>query len=163
MIRRLYCFSLLSLLFIAQPVLSAEVQASQGVLINEILFTMDGESLTLRDFKLYRTVLREVFKKERLGEFVIKESEDFLLSRICYREAKTFETQGVPYKLTEQNRKKLSDFTDDEVELESEAIAKAIGLIEIKESQLRQKERFFAWFELVKRKNQVRIKSVDMK
>lgn len=149
--------------FFVLPAESAEAPSAQEFLVNEILFTMDGESLTLRDLKLYQAVLREVFKKDRLSDFNLKEPEDFLLSRVCYREAKTFETQGVPYKITEQNKKKLVDFTDDEIEIESASIAKAIGLIEIKESQLKQKERFFAWFELVKRKNQVRIKSVDMK
>lgn len=153
----------LSFLIFVLPVQSAETPSAQEILVNEILFTMDGESLTLRDFKLYQAVLREVFKKERLGEFTVKESEDFLLSRVCYREAKTFETQGVPFKVTDLNKKKLSDFTESEIESESETISKALGLIEIKESQLKQKERFSAWFELVKRKNQVRIKSVDMK
>lgn len=139
------------------------VFAETGSLVNEILFSVAGESFTARDQQIYELVLKEVFQKEKLSEFTTKKSDDFLLSRLCFVEAKTFDLKGVDVAVTANTKKKLSDFSDTEISHEVEVVAKSLALIDIKEAQIKQKARFISWLELIKRKYQVKIKSVDLK
>lgn len=131
-------------------------------LVNEILFSMAGESYTRRDQQLYKILLAEVFQKKQIGKFLQKEEFDFMLSRLALKEADAFGLKVTPVKLPESVRKKLSDYTPAEIDRELRAISKALAYIALKESQLQQPERFNTWFELLKRKYQIKLKSASL-
>lgn len=141
----------------------SSAQAQNEAVINEILFSIANESVTSRDRQVYQSVLSEVFQKDRVSQFTKKLSDDFVLSRLSYREAKVFELRSVEVKLNESMKKKLSEFSQREITREVEIIGKAIALIEMKETQLKQKDRFDTWFALLKRKYQLKLKSSDAK
>ncbi|MEQ1721867.1 MAG: hypothetical protein ABL930_01735 [Pseudobdellovibrio sp.] len=92
-----------------------------------------------------------------------------MLSRLSSSEALVFDIQGDQKKITDSERKKMSDFSADEIENEMAVISKALSIIELKENQLAKEnqltpqERFETWYEVLKRKYQVKIKSNEMK
>jgi hypothetical protein len=131
--------------------------------INKVLFSAGDQSWTSRDMSLYQSVLSDVFKKKKLSEFSKNEFNDFLLSRISLKEADIFQISYDKKSLSESERKKLTQFTKDEIDKEVTSIAKAQALIEIKENQHKDAARFNTWLELMKRKYVVRIKSGENK
>lgn len=136
-------------------------QSQNEVVVNEVLFSVANESSTTHDRLIYQRVLSEVFKKNKISQLIKKASDDFLLSRLSYKEAKAFDMQGVEVKLSQASRKKLSEFSDLEINHEIEVISKAMAIVEIKETQLKQKERFETWFDLLRHKYLLKIKSAD--
>lgn len=137
-------------------------------IVNEILFSAAGESLTLRDEQIYRGVLAEIFQKNKISQFTKKTSDDFMLSRLSYKEALVFglqgaEIKGIEAKINEAMKKKLIEYSRVKINREVLVIAKALALIEIKEAQLKEKDRFYTWFEIIKRKYQVKLKSRSVK
>lgn len=137
--------------------------AAKDTVVNEILFSIVNEPSTSRDMQIYQSVLNEIFQKNKISQFTKKLSDDFLLSRLSYKEAKVFELTGTKVKVSESSRKKLSEFSPAEIDREIDTISKAMELIEIKESQVKQQARFDAWFELLKRKYQLKLKSSEVK
>lgn len=142
-------------------IVSFHVLLQAETIMNEVLFSIANESSTSRDRLVYQRVLNEVFKKDTISQFTPKTADDFLLSRLSYKEAKAFDMHGNEMKINENSKKKLSEFTPSEVERELEVISTALALIEIKEAQLKGKERFNTWFELIKHKYQLKIKSSE--
>ena|GEM_PF-3092396 len=128
------------------------------IIINEILFTVASEPATARDQQIYQAVLNEVFQRKTMGVFTAKLADDFLLSRLAYKEAVAFDFQAEDVKQNEAAKKKLSPYSKTEINKEVEIISKALALIEIKENQLKEKARFDAWFEIIKRKYLVKFK-----
>jgi len=131
--------------------------------LNKVLFSAGEQSWTSRDMDLYESVLSDIYKKKRLTEFSKNEFDDFILSRVSLKEADVFQISYDKRSPTEVERKKLSAFTKDELDREVMAIAKAQALIEIKETQHKDAVRFNTWFELMKRKYVVRIKTGENK
>jgi len=113
--------------------------------------------------ELYRNVMSDVYKKKSLTQYSKDEFNDFLVSRISLKEADVFQISYDKKAPTESERKKLSAFTREEIDKELTAIAKAEALIEIKENQHKDNARFNTWYELMKRKYVVRIKSGENK
>lgn len=142
---------------------AATDRSQKDAVVNEILFSIANEPSTSRDMQTYQKMLNEVFQKNKISQFTKKLSEDFLLSRLSYKEAKVFELTGFKTKISEASREKLSEFSQIEIDREIEIISKAMELIEIKESQLKQQARFDTWFELLKRKYQLKLKSSEVK
>ena len=137
--------------------LSFSVQAQTD--FNKILFSIGTSSWSLRDREAYQAVLTEVFQKKALSEYSKNPENDFLLSRLSYKEAGVFElSPSEKIKVSEAARKKLAAFSPEEVLRETDYISKAAILVEIKESQQKDVKRFNTWFELLKRKYQVRLK-----
>lgn len=124
---------------------------------------MVSQSWTSRDRYLYETLLKEVYNKERVSKFSLKIKEDFLLSRLSAREADAFDLKPDQNKLSDSIKKKLNEYSTLEIESEINLISKALTIVELKENQLKQQERFDAWFELLKRKYLVKIKSNQLK
>jgi hypothetical protein len=131
--------------------------------VNQILFYESQQSWTARDRELYEKIKKEVLQKSRISQFAENGDEDFLLSRLAVREAVLFEVTPNKYHVLDLQRAGLSDFSGKEVEEELKQLGLATSLIELKESQLKQKLRFKTWFDLLKRKYQVKIKSTDFK
>ena len=144
-------------------VIAAAQPPPKEAVVNEVLFSIGSVSYTARDMQIYKSVLSELFQKNRISQYTKKPFDDFLLSRLSYNEANAFEITSEKIKITEATRKKLNDFSVDEIARENKNIAVATALIEIKESQLRSQPRFDTWFELLKRKYQFKLKSSEIK
>lgn len=131
--------------------------------INQVLFFESSQSWTSRDFELFEKVKKEVLQKSRISQFTESENEDFLLSRLSAREALLFEVIPAKFRLSEAQKKSFSDYSTKEIDEELSQLGLATSLIDIKEDQLKQKIRFKTWLDLLKRKYQVRVKSLDFK
>ncbi len=142
---------------------SAQERAPKDVIINEVLFSIGSESYTARDMMIYKAVLNELFQKSRISQFTKKPFDDFLLSRLSYKEAKAFELTNEKNKLSDAVKNKLKEFSPEEISSENEVLSVALSLIEIKEVQLKNQARFDTWFELLKRKYQLKVKSNEFK
>ncbi len=129
---------------------------------NKILFSLSGQSWTLRDQQIYQAVLGEIFKKKNLSPYSSGESDDFVLSRLSEKESSLFDLNYEAVKANETQKKHLSNFTSAEVNKEIAAISKASAIIEIKESKKQDQSRFKTWVELLKRKYQFKIKSAEI-
>ncbi len=129
----------------------------------KVVANVGGESWTNRDMQVYETVLSEIFKKKKLSEFSKSDYNDFLLSRMSFKEAKNLNLTGDKIVVSEADKKRLANFKSEEIDREVELIAQAQNIIEIKESQHKEATRFNNWFELMKRKYVVRTKTTDLK
>ena len=138
------------------------VQESAPI-VNQVLFYESKQSWTARDLDLFEKIKKEVLHKDRIGQFIENRDEDFILSRLGAREAMLFEVSPQKLKLSDAQRAALNGFSQKEIDNELSQIGLAMSLIELKESQLKQKLRFKTWFDLLKRKYQVKIKSADFK
>lgn len=132
-------------------------------MINQILFYESKQSWTSRDLELFEKIKKDVLHKDQISQFVENKDEDFLLSRLGAREAALFEVSPQKIKLSDAQRASLSEFSQKEVDSELLQIGLAMSLIDLKESQLKQKLRFKTWFDLLQRKYQVKIKSAEFK
>lgn len=129
---------------------------------NKILFSISGQSWSLRDQQIYQAVLVEVFKRKSLSPYSTNESDDFVTSRLAEKESNLFDLTTDPVKVTEAQKKRLSNFTSAEIDKEIASISKATAIIEIKESKNQDQARFKTWVELLKRKYQFKIKSGEV-
>lgn len=132
--------------------------ASGREVVNEVLFSLTGESFTSRDLRIFGAVLKEIFHRDRLGEFSADAFQDFILSRLAYREAQVFELKVDARAISEAEHRRLAAFSAAEVAREADIIAKSLNWIELKENQVKQRERFNIWLDVLKRKYQLRIK-----
>lgn len=142
---------------------AAQPPIPKEAVVNEVLFSIGNVSYTTRDSLIYKSVLAELYQKTSISQYTKKPFDDFLLSRLSFSEANAFELKSEKSKVTESARKKLGDFSLEEITRENENIAVAIALIDIKEGQLRSQTRFDTWFELLKRKYQYKLKSAEVK
>lgn len=156
-----FCQTFIAIVFLLSGFASA--QPLKEAVVNEVLFSIGNVSYTARDMLIYKSVLAELYQKTRISQYTKKPFDDFLLSRLSFNEASAFELKSEKSKISDAARKKLSEFSLDEVVRENENIAVAIALIDIKESQLRSQTRFDTWYELLKRKYQFKLKSPEIK
>lgn len=142
-------------LFLLVGLLASSQEATS---VNEIVFSVSKQSSSRRDLELYQFVLKEFFQKNKMSIFSKRELEDFLLSRLAYREALNFDLSGVEAKNKSFDAKKQNGYTDVEVKEEVQVLLKALAYMEIKENHLKEQVRFDTWFDLLKRKYQVKYK-----
>lgn len=136
------------------------IGAQSSVTLNEVIFSITGESYTSRDQALYRQILSQVFGKTRISEFSETDLQDFVLSRLADKEAQGFNFKAEKnYTLTEAARKKMSAYSEDSINAEVEIVARSLQWIELKKNQLEQRERFNVWLDVLKRKYQLRLKA----
>lgn len=132
----------------------------QVEVLNEALFSLAGnETSTTRDLALYKSVLTEVFRKKNLSQYSANEVQDFLLSRMAFKESQVFSLNTEPIKASDSARKKLEAYDKAEVDREVSLITQSLAWIELKENQLKDRERFQNWIDVLKRKYQLKIKS----
>ncbi len=142
--------------------ISSELQKiKSSQVLNQVLFYESKQSWTSRDQELFEKLRNDLLHRSRISQFTESANEDFLLSRLTAREASLFEVTPSKFRLTELQRKSLGDFSAKEIEEELNQIGLADGLINLKEDQLKLKLRFKTWFDLLKRKYQVKVKSAD--
>ena len=100
-------------------------------------------------------------QKNRISTFTENADEDFLLSRLSAREGVLFEVTPLKLKLTDAQRSTFANYSAKEIDAELSQMGLATALVELKETQLKQKIRFKTWFDLLKRKYQYKTKSAD--
>ncbi|WP_148284969.1 hypothetical protein [Pseudobdellovibrio exovorus] len=153
-----YLQILLMALSIYTPAIAEELV--QVEVINEALFSLAGnETSTTRDLALYKSVLTEVFRKKNLSQYSANGVQDFLLSRMAYKEAQVFSLKPEAVKISDSVRKKLEAYDKAELDREANLITQSLAWIELKENQLKDRERFQNWIDVLKRKYQLKIKS----
>lgn len=145
-----------------KPALVGPPLPAQTVLLNEVLFSESAGAWTQRDFELYKLVRKAALDREHLGQFVETDLEDFVLSRLTYRESLMFELERAPLKISDAERRQIENqgYTLAEINEELGRLKQAQSLVEIKESQLKQKIRFAAWYEVLKRKYKLKYKII---
>ncbi len=131
------------------------------IVTNQVLFSESDQSWTSRDLRLYESVMSQVLQKKNISLWSEGRNEDFLLSRLSFREAVAFGLQASTTTLTEVERKQIPEFTQKEIEDEVNRMALVLMFVDLKQNQLKQKDRFLNWFSHLKRKYQVRIKSAE--
>lgn len=120
---------------------------------NSILFSAGGQSWTSRDQMVYGLVLNEVYKKKNLSPMIPAGADDFILSRLSQKEASLFDLAYEKIRITDSQIKKMGNgITREEAEKEVEYIAKAHAILELKQNQHQEPDRFTAWVDLLKRK-----------
>ena len=130
------------------------------VTLNQIIFSESDESWSSRDLHLFEKVMIALNKKN-ISSWTQGLNEDFLLSRLSYREATLFEVTPEKIKISEVERKKISGYTAKEIDDELKLLGAAFVFIDLKENQLKQKDRFEIWLSHLKRKYQVKMKSAE--
>lgn len=151
-----YFLLILTAIFIQSSAFAERVE------LNKILFTAGNTSWSSRDQQIYQSVLSEVFKRKKISQYSQSEFNDFLLSRLAEKEANTFELKFDKIEATEAQKKKIG-FSNSEINAEVQRIAKAITLTEIKESYHNDSKRFASWFDVMKRKYTVKVKTIETK
>lgn len=150
---------------IAEPI-QVSLNNSVPVVVNQIICSDQSTSWTLRDLELFAKIKNlmssngnGVFK---LVNFELKNNEfkpvdEFLLIRLAAKEAQLFEI--TPLKLAAIDTSiLLRDFSKEEVQAELSSLSLALAMIRFKELQLKEASRFITWFEILKRKYQVKMK-----
>lgn len=158
---------ILSIVFIviinSQKVLAQETSMDSVVqTVNQVLYSSSKQTWTLRDFKLYKAILKKYFSIERVSDFAESDQEDFLISRLAYVESQTFgiknDTSLPAFDGTKKLDTELSEFNTKEILAEIRLIHDAYEFLNLKKSQVIEKDRLRAWFEVLKRKNSIRKK-----
>ncbi len=150
------------LLFIFLALFFQSSAYAERVELNKILFTAGKTSWSLRDQQIYQSVLNEVFKRKKISQYSQSEFNDFLLSRLAEKEASTFELTYDKVEVSESQKKKIG-FSAAEINAEVQLVSKAIALTEIKESYHNDAKRFSSWFDVIKRKYTLKIKTIEPK
>ena len=159
----IFCYLLFTCALTAQAQNPPQQETLVDTTLNQVLFYESKQSWTSRDQELFNKLKKEVVQKERLSAFTETSDEDFLLSRLSAREALLFEVTPFKFKITEAERNALAGYSRPEIDEELNHLGLAVALVELKESQLKQKLRFKTWLDLLKRKYQFKIKSADFK
>ncbi len=137
----------------------ANVQATVPTsALNEVIFSEADQSWTARDLQLYEKLVNQVLRRKTLSPWSENITQDFLLSRLVHREAILFGVSPEKDSLTQLDRKALAAFSKNEIEVELLRINYINMFINLKENQLKQKERFITWFSHLRRKYQARMK-----
>jgi hypothetical protein len=143
------------------------LNSSAPVVVNHIICSDQSTSWTSRDLELF-TKIKNLMSSNANGVFKLvnfelknnefKPLDEFLLIRLAAKEAQLFEI--TPVKLSAIDTSiLLRDFAKEEVQAELSSLGLALAMIRFKELQLKEASRFITWFEILKRKYQVKMKS----
>lgn len=148
------------------PLLSLAQQNSSEptmVVVNQVLYSSNRQTWTLRDYNLYKAVLKKYFQLDRISDLASDDLEDFLVSRLAYFESQTFgigDDKTLPaFDGAKKPDGELGGYTNKEVLSEIRIIHEAHEFLVLKKSQITDPQRLQAWFEVLKRKNSIRKKN----
>lgn len=163
----------LRLLFVSLLLVVSSAQAAQKpqgtvVMVDELLFDLNGEGQTNYDFKIFEDLLKPMdrFFVESVRKSFETNAEFYLFSCLALREAEQLDIQANPevverfmqtYRYPE-NAKKAEN-----VKKEIEKLFRVAELITIKERQLANRQAIIAWLVVLKRKYSLGWKSNDFK
>lgn len=143
------------------PVFVFSQTKTSPIILNQVLFSESEQSWTSRDLKLFEEVMTQILQKKYISPWSAGRNEDFLLSRLGRREAAMFDVKPAKIKPSEADLKKIPNFSASEIEDELDRLSQVLMFVDLKEAQLKQPDRFATWFNHLKRKYQVRIKSAE--
>lgn len=155
-------------LLIAVSASAAQKPAGTLVVVDELLFDLNGEGQTNYDYKIFEEILKpmERFFSEALRNSFQSNSEFYLFSCLALREAEQLDIQANPeamegflqsYRFPENTKK--AEATKKEIE----KMFRVAELVTIKERQLQNRQAIIAWLVVLKRKYSLGWKSNDFK
>lgn len=161
-------FLLVLAIMLGCSVWAAQRPAASIVLVDELLFDLNGEGRTNYDFKIFEEVFRSMdrFYSESVRKSFQNEAEFYLFTCLALREAEQLDIQANPevverfmqsYRYPE-NLKKA-----DLVKKEIENVFRVAELVTIKERQLQNRQAIASWLTVLKRKYSLGWKSNDFK
>lgn len=160
-------------LFVSFLILTASANAAQKpagvpVVIDELLFDLNGEGQTNYDFKIFEDVSKtmEKFFAEDVRKSFETSAEFYLFTCLALKEAEQLDIQANPevverflqnYKYPENSKK--AELTKKEIE----KLFRVAELVAIKGRQLQNRQALVAWLSVLKRKYSLGWKSNDFK
>lgn len=163
----------LRLLFVSLLLIATSAQAAQKpqdtvVMVDELLFDLNGAGQTNYDFKIFEDLSKpmERFFAESVRKSFENNAEFYLFSCLALREAEQLDIQANPeviehfmqaYRFPD-NAKKAEN-----VKKEIEKLFRVAELVTIKERQLSNRQAIIAWLMVLKRKYSLGWKSNDFK
>lgn len=159
---------LLVLFFANVDVYAAQKPLGTIVVVDELLFDLNGEGETNYDFKVFESVVKpmERFFSESVRKSFQSNAEFYLFSCLALREAEQLDIQANPevverflqtYRYPENAKK--AEITKKEIE----KLFRVAELVTIKERQLQNRQAIVAWLVVLKRKYSLGWKSNDFK
>jgi hypothetical protein len=152
----------------ALSVPAAQKPAGVVVVVDELLFDLNGEGETSYDFKIFEDVSKpmERFFAEDVRKSFQTSAEFYLFSCLALKEAEQLDIQANPevverfmqsYRYPENSKKA------EQTKKEIEKLFRVAELVTIKERQLQNRQALVAWLVVLKRKYSLGWKSNDFK
>lgn len=159
---------IVSLLFITTSVQAAQKTTQDLVVVDELIFDLNGEAQTNYDFKIFEDLLKPMdrFFAESVRKSFETNAEFYLFSCLALREADQLDIQADPevverflqtYRFPENSKKAAN------IKKEIEKLFRVAELVTIKERQLANRQAIIAWLVVLKRKYSLGWKSNDFK
>lgn len=161
-------FLFVSLLFIGLSTPAAQKPAGAVVIVDELLFDLNGQGQTNHDFKIFEDLLKPMdrFFAESVRKSFESNAEFYLFSCLALREAEQLDIKADPEVV--ERFLQTYHFSDhakkaEEVKKEIEKLFRVAELVTIKERQLAHRQAIIAWLVVLKRKYSLGWKSNDFK
>lgn len=159
--------SLFGLLFSS---VTAAAQKPKGtiILVDELLFDLNGDGVTSYDYKIFEDVFKSVAPSfsESVGKSFTNTAEFFVFYCLALREAGQLDVNADAE--TVENFIKSYRFSSDTIKKENEKavienLFRVVELTTIKDRQLQSRQAMMAWLAVLKRKYSLNWKSDDFK
>ena len=155
----------------ASPIV-ATTELGSVVVIEELLFDMNGAGKTTYDFKIYKDVFPMVQKIFPAPFFQLfqNEAESFVYTRLAAKEAEQLDVQAdknaeeqfiKDYKFGDNSKK--NEAKNEAMKEEIRTLFQAAAITEIKQHQLDNRQALGAWLQVLKRKYSLVWKSNEFK
>lgn len=161
-------FLLFSVLSFALTAPAAQKPAAEIVVVDELLFDLNGEGKTNYDFKIFEEIIKPL--ERYFAPSVVKSFQDkaefYVFSCLALKEAEQLDIQADPevverflqtYRFPENGKKA------EVVKSEIEKLFRVAELVTIKERQLSSRQAITAWLVVLKRKYSLGWKANDFK
>lgn len=167
-LRVLLIVSLFGFEILAAPVKPSGPPKDEMVVVDELLFDVNGEGVTRYDYKIFDELAKSV--ERYFAPAVIKSfnnsAEFYVFCSLALREADELDIKSDPAKVERfiqdykfSDNPKKAEATKNEIQ----KIFKVAELITIKERQLQNRQTIIAWLVVLKRKYSLGWKSNDFK
>lgn len=165
----LQVFFVIIVLFLNSPVsFAAQKPAEQLVLVDELLFDLNGEGVTRYDLRVFEEVVKEM--QGSFSSVIIKSfqnnAEFFVFSSLALREAEQLDIQADKEKVArflESFRFPEDNKKNEDLRQQIKNLFRVAELVMIKERQLQNRQAVITWLVVLKRKYSLGWKSNDFK
>ncbi len=114
-------------------------ESKEVILVNQVLFEINKETVTMFDFKNYLKLKKEI-KSEQLLSLVQNELQEYVLYQLC-----DLEVQSLDFQISDDLQLKAAS-------KEQQKFLKIKKFIQFKEKHINQLERYKSWTDILKRK-----------
>ena len=155
-------------LLIASSLQAAQKPQGTVVLVDELLFDLNGRGQTSYDFKIFEDLIKPMdrFFAESVRKSFETNAEFYLFSCLALREAEQLDIQAdqeVVERFMQTYRFPDNAKKAENVKKEIEKLFRVAELVTIKERQLANRQAIIAWLVVLKRKYSLGWKSNDFK